>query len=90
MKQFNIVFNKKNEDKLAAKHPLLQLENDKAVILSSKKQSPSLKLNNDDFIGFVVTKECYLSNTIINNSTGEVLGKVKKNSLNKILNFLKL
>jgi hypothetical protein len=89
MKQFNIVLNKNNEDKLAAKHPLLQIKDDKAVILSSKEQFPSLELSNKDFIGFNVSKKCYLSNTLVSNSLGETLGKVKKSSLNKILAWLK-
>lgn len=95
LKSGDVVLNRQNENKIAKFHPLVQIDSNSAVILSTKKEHKDktvkgIPLDKNAFKSFEVKDDIdvYATNTLVNNSVGEVLGKITDTELNKIKQFI--
>lgn len=84
----DVVLNKFHENELVKKHPIVQISETEAVILTSKYSNDRLKLDSEYFSDFSIKSDCFVSKTIVRNDSGKVVGKVKKQYLKIVLSFV--
>ena len=91
LKQSEIVINKFNKNEIAAAHLLLQLNKNEAAIMTTKVNPKdgvkTFELKQSDIIGITIKDKSFVSSTIVENSSGDVIGKIKPSSLNKVMSF---
>lgn len=91
VKPGDVIINNSHPDKIAKSHPLAQIANDKAVVLTTKEKPSSghqtLKLNDHSGRGFNADK-AYATSKVVDNDKGEKIGKLNGSETNRIKQWL--
>ena len=89
IKPGDIVINHKNPDAKAASHPLMQISENDALIMTTKEfPSDGAKTHEiapSEVDHMDVHTKMYVTNNMVDNNQGHIIGKVKKNRLNRVI-----
>lgn len=87
-----IVLNRKHPDTIASKHLLLQVDDNTAATMTTKENpadgSDTTPIYQADVSGMEMSDTAYVTNKVVKNDSGVVVGKLKKGRLSKFKTFL--